>query len=105
MQTITIIQTTVSSIEAAKELASKLVEAKRAGCVQIDGPISRIYNWQGNWCDESEYRLTCKTTHSLRQLTVDFLNANHPYEVPEIIVSDVEVSESYATWLASQVTE
>jgi periplasmic divalent cation tolerance protein len=105
MQTISIVNTTVGSIETAKHLATKIVEARLAGCVQIDGPITSIYNWQGKLCDDTEFRLTCKTLPWRLQAVVEFLQANHSYEVPEIIVSSFEASSSYMSWLSDQVSE
>jgi uncharacterized protein involved in tolerance to divalent cations len=40
-----------------------------------------------------------------RQAAVDFLQAHHPYEVPEIVSATVDAAESYVNWLASQVAE
>jgi periplasmic divalent cation tolerance protein len=105
MQTISIIYSTVGSSETAKQLATRIVEARLAACVQIDGPIASIYNWQGKLCDDAEFRLTCKTLPSRQQAAVDFLRAHHPYEVPEIIVALVQASDDYASWLAIQVSE
>lgn len=104
MQKISIIHTTVGNSEVAEQLATKLVETKLAGCVQIDGPLASIYHWQGKLQKDTEFRLSCKTTLAQREIIVEFLQANHPYEVPEIVVIDVEPSQSYAAWIAAEVS-
>ncbi len=41
------VMTTVESKEDAVRIAGRLVEQKLAACVQILGPMTSIYRWQG----------------------------------------------------------
>ncbi len=101
--TIATITTTVGSREQAIDLARHLVEAKLAACVQIDGPIQSLYRWIGDICNESEFRLTCKSLLRLAQAIIELVKEKHPYELPEILIASVDCSEEYARWLQSQV--
>ena len=105
MPNIAIISTTLGNAEAAQHLAKRIVEAKLAACVQIDGPIQSVYRWKGQLCTDDEYRLSCKTLPSLRSQALQFLRQNHSYELPELIVAEVEASQDYWQWLSEQVQD
>jgi periplasmic divalent cation tolerance protein len=106
MNQIVEVTTTVGSSEAALQLANSIVTSRLAACVQIDGPITSIYRWQGQVCEAQEWRCTMKTLASLTQQLVASIHSLHPYDVPEVLVITVEHCEpAYATWLAEQVSE
>jgi periplasmic divalent cation tolerance protein len=74
--------------------------------VQINGPLTSIYRWQGEICEAQEWRCTIKTLASASAQLIDFIDENHPYEVPEVLVISVQTSAApYAQWLADQVDE
>ena len=39
--------TTASTEEEAMRIAESLVTARLAGCVQVEGPVTSVYRWQG----------------------------------------------------------
>ena len=41
------IATTFSSKAAAEACGNRLVESRLAACVQVEGPITSFYRWQG----------------------------------------------------------
>ena len=100
------VTTTVDSEQAASNLARQIVAARLAACVQIDGPLSSIYRWQGEICEAKEWRCTIKTLQIASAQLVDFIGEHHPYEVPEILVIHVHSAAApYAQWMAEQVDE
>lgn len=106
MEKIVEVTTTVGSAEAAVQLANSIVTTRLAACVQINGPITSIYRWQGDVCQATEWRCTMKTMASRTQQLVESLDNLHPYDVPEILVIAVEHSTAaYANWIAEQVVE
>ncbi len=105
MPVISLLSTTISSADAGKQLAVKLVESKLAACVQMDGPIESVYRWQGQLCVDTEFRLTCKTLPICIDRAILFVKQNHSYETPEILIEQAEVSADYFQWLAQQVVE
>lgn len=105
MPNIVIISTTLGNAEAAKSMAAQIVDAKLAACVQIDGPIQSVYRWKGELCFDEEYRLLCKTLPALSQQAVEFLRQHHSYELPELVVNEVESSQDYYQWLSEQVKD
>ena len=91
--------TTVPSADLAHQLAAKAVEARLAVCVQIEGPITSHYLWQGVQEKSAEHRLTFKVLPETLSALETWLRSQHPYEIPEWIVVKAEhVGEKYLSW-------
>jgi len=103
MQKVCLIKTSVGTMDAAEKLATALVEMQRAACVHISGPGRSIYRWQGKLGGEDEYCLTIKTSPSLRDSTVLYLTAAHPYELPEVIWREFDATDAYGDWVYGEV--
>ena len=91
--------TTVTARVDADRIACDAVVRNLAICVQIDGPISSRYRWQGRVEQAEEYRLCfkCLPAH-LAELEQRVL-AMHPYDTPEWLVVRAEhVGEKYLSW-------
>jgi len=91
--------TTIDSKAAAESLARGIVEQRLATCVQIDGPVQSIYQWQGSLQSEQEWRLMIKFTVKQQDSLEMFIKGNHPYDVPEWVSVQVDrVMHDYLTW-------
>ncbi len=98
------IATTTESQEAATRIASTLVQQRLAACVQISGPITSCYRWQGNLETSEEWLCTIKTTAALFRPVEQAIRELHSYDEPEIVATPiVAASQSYLTWLMEQV--
>lgn len=98
------VTTTCACQESARELASKLVNARLAGCVQISGPIESVYHWQGEVRSDQEWVCTIKSLKPLAERLMEFISTNHAYEVPEILIQPVSISSpGYEKWLRDVV--
>lgn len=96
--------TTVSGQEAGERLASALVEAKLAACVQILPPMTSVYRWEGEIQRETEHLLLIKTTQDKWDSLAAFIHTHHPYEVPEVIAVEAsKIAPEYGAWLTEQV--
>ncbi len=96
--------TTTSSREDAFRIAHMLLERRLAGCVQIVGPITSIYRWQGQIEQAEEWQCLIKSRQDLFGILAEEIRAGHPYEVPEILaVPVVEGSRDYLTWLQGEL--
>jgi len=92
--------TTTGQKDDARKLASALVEARLAGCVQVLGPITSTYRWQGAVHTGEEWLCFIKTSDDRYPALEEAIRGLHPYDVPEIIaVPVVEGSRSYLDWL------
>jgi len=99
-----VVMTTVSGQEAGERLASALVEAKLAACVQILPPMTSVYSWKGEVQKETEHLLVIKTTDDKWESLAAFIHTHHPYEVPELIALEAsKIAPEYREWLTQQV--
>jgi periplasmic divalent cation tolerance protein len=97
-----LILTTTSSKNEADLIASKLVAQKLAACVQINGPIESVYEWDGKLEKSQEWQLFIKTKKTLFQDIEKEIKALHSYDVPEIVSIDIEnASKEYGDWVKS----
>ncbi len=98
------IVTTTDQRPVAESLAEDLLERRLAACVQIDGPMTSLYRWEGRIETSEEWRCVIKTLAELVEPVTYRIGLLHTYDVPEILVSAVDsVSEDYARWLREQV--
>ena len=95
--------TTIDNRESADAIARSVVEKKMAACVQITGPITSTYRWEGEIETADEWLLIMKTRDVLYKDLEACIKEVHPYEVPEIIaVPVVDGSSSYLDWVKQQ---
>jgi len=93
------IATTVASVEEGAAMAKDLVESRLAACAHLE-PIRSIYRWQGAVCDESEVRVTFKTTTARADEVHERIRANHPYDTPAILRRTVRAGTAeYFDWV------
>lgn len=84
--------------DAAEEIASTLVEERRAACVNLVDCRS-IYRWDDDVADEDEVILLAKTTDEGYDAFVDRVVELHPYDVPCVERFDeTHVLSSFADW-------
>lgn len=74
--------------EIAKKIAGVLLENKLAACVQLM-PVNSYYSWKGEICNDNEILLFVKCNQTFYAKIEETIIANHPYEVPEIIMLPV----------------
>lgn len=96
--------TTVSSREEASTIASELVSRRLAACVNIVGPISSVYRWQGAVENSEEFLLIIKSTEAQFRPIQSALGELHSYQLPELISFTIDAgAESYLDWIAASV--
>jgi periplasmic divalent cation tolerance protein len=101
-----IVFTTVSDRLSGERLATEIVEAKLAACVQVMPAMTSVYVWEGQVQTESEHLLLIKTLEEKWDELCKFISANHTYSVPEIVAIDsAAVSEPYRNWLATAIAK
>jgi periplasmic divalent cation tolerance protein len=95
-----LILTTCPDAEIAARIATALVEAKLAACVQIGQAVESIYRWNNDICQSNEVpmQIKCMATdyRAIEQLVIQM----HPYEVPEFIATPIIVGFGpYLQWI------
>jgi periplasmic divalent cation tolerance protein len=98
------VQTTTATKADAQRIAVALVEQRLAACVQVGGPITSCYRWQGAIETSDEWLCTAKTTRDAYPRVEQAIRGLHPYDEPEIIALPIVAgSAGYLAWLGAQV--
>ena len=99
-ETVMIGWTTTPDRESADRLARSLIDTRLAGCVQISGPISSIYRWDGKVEVSKEFRLTVKFSATRGAEIGRWIEAHHPYETPQWVCCPLTGgTEKYLNWV------
>ena len=97
--------TTTERQEDAEAIARRLIEERLAACVQIVGPITSTYRWQGKIETSREWQCWAKSRRELYEKIEAAIRRLHPYEVPEILaVAILAGSPGYLAWLDEEVS-
>ena len=73
-------------------------------CGQLVGPIMSAYHWEGKIEQSEEYLGLLKTTQSAYSALQNRIVELHPYEVPEIIATElVNGYDPYLQWIKKEV--
>lgn len=92
--------TTTETKAEAEEIARTLVDRQLAGCVQIVGPISSTYRWQGAVETAEEWLCLIKAGRAVYAELEAAIKEVHPYDTPEILAVPVAAgSNDYLAWL------
>ncbi|MEU3454471.1 divalent-cation tolerance protein CutA [Micromonospora sp. NPDC006766] len=103
MEQICVVTTVVDARRVADVLAAAAVEGRLAACAQVGGQVDSTYWWQSTIQTTGEWSVQFKTAPDRVDALVDQIRANHPYEVPEILVTRVESGDTaYASWVHEQ---
>jgi periplasmic divalent cation tolerance protein len=95
--------TTLESREDALSLARQVVDARTAACVQVIGPITSVYRWEGRVEETEEYLCLMKVPGERLERLVQFVRGRHPYDTPEITALESSfVEERYLAWARSE---
>lgn len=98
-----VVLVTAGSQQEAEAIATSLVKSQLAACVSIV-PISSVYTWQGELCQELEWQLLIKTDLSQFPILEAKIQELHSYEVPEVIALPIIAgSTTYLNWISEQL--
>tara|TARA_Y100000768_G_scaffold382228_2_gene362189 strand:+ start:156 stop:527 length:372 start_codon:yes stop_codon:yes gene_type:complete len=72
-----------------------------AKCVEYS-EVCSMYEWDGKLNLEKEWRIEMKCSEMKKEVLLDFLERNHPYDLPQILFHVAGSSEAYGRWVQSQ---
>ncbi|MBD3367241.1 MAG: divalent cation tolerance protein CutA [Candidatus Eisenbacteria bacterium] len=99
------VQTTFDDRDEALALVRAAVGRRLAACGQVVGPIESVYHWRGAVEEAQEWLCLLKTTRELAVSLTLFIETEHSYEVPEVIVVPVlETSDAYGEWIDEETS-
>ena len=88
---------------AAMRLAALLIEHRHAACVNILSECTSVYRWEGEVKTATEVPLLIKTSLSAYAQLEKTIQANHPYEIPEILRIPLAGGlPAYLSWVAAE---
>jgi periplasmic divalent cation tolerance protein len=97
-----IITTTVDSPAAALAITNALLLPRLAACVQTT-PIQSTFWWNGEMERATEIRLQAKAPEANAEAIMAAIEAVHPYEVPEIIITPIlDGHPAYLEWIDAE---
>ena len=102
LEPVVVVTTTVGNAADADRLAQAAVQAGMAACVQVE-PMTSHYIWQGQQEISAEWRLVLKTVPAAAANLLHWLQTQHPYDVPQLLVRTEQANSAYAAWVAEQV--
>jgi periplasmic divalent cation tolerance protein len=95
-----LIFTNLPDAASAERVAAALLEAGLAACVNILAPVTSVYTWQGKKETAQEIPLLIKSFDELYDQVEQLIQAQHPYEVPEIVSIPVaRALPAYLAWM------
>eukprot|EP00005_Dracoamoeba_jomungandri_P004532 CAMPEP_0174254698 /NCGR_PEP_ID=MMETSP0439-20130205/4019_1 /TAXON_ID=0 /ORGANISM="Stereomyxa ramosa, Strain Chinc5" /LENGTH=110 /DNA_ID=CAMNT_0015336441 /DNA_START=218 /DNA_END=550 /DNA_ORIENTATION=+ len=96
---------TVPNQTTADNIADVLLEKRLVACVNIIPGIKSKYVWNGKVETDQELLLMMKTMRSHVPQLIETVKANHGYDVPEVIVTDIkDGNPDYLDWIKSSTT-
>jgi periplasmic divalent cation tolerance protein len=96
--------TTVGSEEEAERLSVALIERRLAACVQVLGPITSHYRWQGKIDRAQEWMCVAKTESGRYPELEAAIRELHSYDEPEIVATPIVAgSKGYLDWIGESV--
>jgi len=96
--------TTTPKKNHAQKICRVLAKKYLAACCQIVGPIESHYVWKNRVEVNKEYLCLIKTTKARYKELEKAIKKIHPYEVPEIIATDISNGyKPYLNWLGNAV--
>jgi periplasmic divalent cation tolerance protein len=93
----------IDTEERAHGLQRLLLEERAAACVQVLGPISSAYWWQGQIEEAEEWLCLAKTRRAVYQRLEQLVIERHPYDTPEIIAMPILTGYvDYLDWIDAE---
>jgi periplasmic divalent cation tolerance protein len=90
--------------DEAQRIGRTLVEERLAACVNLLGPCTSIYWWDGAVQQANEAPAILKTTAARADTLIARLADLHSYDVPAISVWPVDrLPESFAKWVENEL--
>jgi periplasmic divalent cation tolerance protein len=100
------VMTTIDSKEGAQKIAEALVGKRLAACVQVAGPITSTYWWQGEMETAQEWLCIAKTRNELYERVEQAIGEIHSYDTPEIVVLPlITGNKRYLDWIIRETTK
>ena len=87
----------------AQRLSKELLSQRLAACVNLISGIQSHYWWQDEIQSADEVLMIIKTTEDRTEALKGFMQTQHPYDSPELIVLPIAAGlDAYLTWVKKE---
>jgi len=94
---------TAPDAATAERIARALVDERLIACANLVPGLTSIYRWQGEVQADPEVLLLMKTRRAVVQRLKERLPQLHPYQVPELVVTEVtDGLAPYCAWVRGE---
>ena len=101
--TANLVYMTAASRGEAEQIGRTLVEERLAACVNILGPITSIYRWEGELTTDDETAFIAKTTEKLIDPLVERVRQLHSYSCPCVVAIAIQAGNpEFLNWIESE---
>ena len=102
-QKLSIVYTTIATLQEAETLAEQAVIGKYAACVNIIPGALSVYEWEGKLEKSQECLLLFKTMNAKAEELKQWIVEKHSYSVPAILCSSIETSPDFYRYVNSKI--
>ncbi len=102
MSDVALVHATFADAAEAERIGADMVAAQLAACVNLLGPCTAIYRWQGAVERGEEHRALFKTTPELARELADAIAAAHSYDLPVIEIWPVAAGDAVTGWVRAE---
>jgi len=98
-----VIYITTEGYEEARKIGRALVEQRLAACVNILGPMTSMFRWEGDIRESAETVLIAKTTVENVDALTKRVIALHSYDCPCVVAMPIESGNpAFLEWIAGE---
>ena len=100
------LQFTIDDEDARDAIVDELLRRRLVACAQTLGPLTSRFWWDGEISEAREWLVVCKTVPSRLEAVIETITVRHPYDVPEIVVSEITGGlAAYLDWVTAETAE
>lgn len=97
---------TAGSRDEALNIGRALVAERLAACVNVLGPMTSVYQWQGETHEDPEVAFLAKTRRDLIPRLAARVQALHSYECACVVALPItDGHPPFLTWIGDQTAE
>lgn len=96
--------TTITDQQSAERLINQLLETRLIAC-GVSWSVHSQYKWQNELRNEGEYVVFMKSSVDVKERLVSRIQDFHPYDVPCVLIQEVESNPAYCDWVREQTAQ
>lgn len=101
--TVVLLFANAPDVQTADRIATAVVQAKLAACVNVGAAMRSVYRWEGEVERASEVPMWIKTTCSRQDELMALIASLHPHDVPEMLVLPINHGlPAYLDWVRQE---